>query len=155
MRIRAVRTPSPTPPPSAGVCSAWAGDASPIQLRLEPAPTLFRSTGEATYLRGDNRDWSYCCVAGRKRLELYVWQRPCLAPWERRCKHAVVEGRNERMKMYIYRRKKKNPHKTLRVHSARYTQCVHVSSCKLKTSKDTHTNKVQPAPTHRLLPKSK
>ena len=32
-------------------------------------------------------------------------------------------------------------HKTLRVHSARYTQCIHVSSRKLKLPKDTHTKK--------------
>ena len=37
--------------------------------------------------------------------------------------------------------KKKLPHKTLRVHSARYTQCIHVSSRKLKLPKDTNTKK--------------
>ena len=35
--------------------------------------------------------------------------------------------------------KKKLPHKTLRVHSARYTQCIHVSSRKLKLPKDMHS----------------
>ena len=41
----------------------------------------------------------------------------------------------------------KFPHNILRVHSARYTQCIHISSCKLKLSKDIHV-KVQTAPTH-------
>ena len=35
----------------------------------------------------------------------------------------------------------KLPHKTLRVHSARYTQCIHVSSRKLKLPKDTYTKR--------------
>ena len=44
---------------------------------------------------------------------------------------------------------KKLPHKTLHVHSARYTQCMHVSTCKLKLPRDIHTSKVQtPLPTH-------
>ena len=47
---------------------------------------------------------------------------------------------------------KKLTHKTLHVLSARYTQCVHRSSCKLKLPKDVHTNKVQTAlPTHPFL----
>ena len=41
----------------------------------------------------------------------------------------------------LYIAHKKLPHKTLRVHSARYTQCIHVSSRKLKLSKDTHAKK--------------
>ena len=41
----------------------------------------------------------------------------------------------------LYIAHKKLPHKTLRVHSARYTQCIHVSSCKLKLPKDTLTEK--------------
>ena len=41
----------------------------------------------------------------------------------------------------LYRAHKNLPHKTLRVHSARYTQCIHVSSRKLKLPKDTHTKK--------------
>ena len=44
------------------------------------------------------------------------------------------------MKIYI-QRIKKLPHKTLRVHSAKYTQCIHVSSRKLKLPKDTHTKR--------------
>ena len=44
---------------------------------------------------------------------------------------------------------KKLPHETLHVHSARYTQCIHVSSCKLKLPKDTYTKKYkQLLPTH-------
>ena len=39
----------------------------------------------------------------------------------------------------VYIAHKKLPNKTLRVHSARYTQCIHVSSRKLKLPKDTHT----------------
>ena len=50
--------------------------------------------------------------------------------------------------------KKKLTHKTLRVHSARYAQCIHVSSRKLKTTKDSHTSKVQAASTHPPLPKT-
>ena len=38
----------------------------------------------------------------------------------------------------LYIAHKKLPHKTLRVHSARYTQCIHVSSRKLKLPKDMH-----------------
>ena len=41
----------------------------------------------------------------------------------------------------VYIAHKKLPHKTLRVHSARYTQCIHVSSRKLKLPKDTHTKR--------------
>ena len=52
------------------------------------------------------------------------------------------------MKIYIWRIKKL-PHKTLRVHSARYTQCIHASSRKLKLPKDTHTERYkQLLPTH-------
>ena len=45
---------------------------------------------------------------------------------------------------------KKLPHKTLRVHSARYTQCIHVSSRKLKLPKDNLYQKKykQLLPTH-------
>ena len=53
------------------------------------------------------------------------------------------------MKFYIYIAHKKLPHKTLRVHSTRYTQRIHVSSHKLKLPKDTHTKKYkQLLPTH-------
>ena len=49
----------------------------------------------------------------------------------------------------LYIAHKKLPHKTLRVHSARYTQCIHVSSRKLKLPKDTHTKRYkQLLPTH-------
>ena len=49
----------------------------------------------------------------------------------------------------LYIAHKKLPHKTLRVHSARYTQCIHVSSRKLKLPKDTHTKKYKKLlPTH-------
>ena len=41
----------------------------------------------------------------------------------------------------LYIAHKKLPHKTLRVHSVRYTQCIHVSSRKLKLPKDTHTKR--------------
>ena len=52
------------------------------------------------------------------------------------------------MKIYISRIKKL-PHKTLRVHSTRDTQCIHVSCRKLKLPKDTHTKKYkQLLPTH-------
>ena len=39
----------------------------------------------------------------------------------------------------LYIAHKNLPHKTLRVHSARYTQCIHVSSRKLKLPKDMHS----------------
>ena len=42
----------------------------------------------------------------------------------------------------------------MRVHRARYTECIHVSSHKLKLPKDIHTIKVQTAPTYPPLPKS-
>ena len=49
----------------------------------------------------------------------------------------------------LYIAHKKIPHKTFRVHSARYTQCIHVSSRKLKLPKDVHTKKYkQLLPTH-------
>ena len=49
----------------------------------------------------------------------------------------------------LYIAHKKLPHKTLRVHSARYTQCIYVSSRKLKLPKDTHTKMYkQLLPTH-------
>ena len=54
----------------------------------------------------------------------------------------------------LYVAHKKLPHKTLRVHSARYTQCMHVSSRKLKTTKEHSYQTVQTAPTHLPLPKS-
>ena len=44
--------------------------------------------------------------------------------------------------------KQKRPQKTLCVHSARYTQCIQVSSSKLKLPKHIHTNNVQTAPIH-------
>ena len=44
------------------------------------------------------------------------------------------------MKIYV-QRIKKLPHKTLRVHSARYTQCILVNSRKLKLPTDTHTKR--------------
>ena len=51
--------------------------------------------------------------------------------------------------LYIAHKKKKRPHKTLRVHSAKYTQCLHVRSRKLKLPKDAHTKKYkQLLPTH-------
>ena len=49
----------------------------------------------------------------------------------------------------LYIAHKKLPHKTLRVHSARCTQCIHVSSRKLKLPKGTHTKRYkQLLPTH-------
>ena len=39
----------------------------------------------------------------------------------------------------LYIAHKNLPHKILRVHSARYTQCIHVSSRKLKLPKDMHS----------------
>ena len=42
----------------------------------------------------------------------------------------------------------KLPHKTLCFHSTRYTQCIHVSSHKLKLQKDIQINKVPTATTH-------
>ena len=50
----------------------------------------------------------------------------------------------------LYIAHKKLPHKTLRVHSARYTHCLHVSSQrKLKLPKDTHTKTYRELlPTH-------
>ena len=46
----------------------------------------------------------------------------------------------------LYIAHKKLPHKTLRVHSARYTQCIHVSSRKLKLPKDTRTKRYKQLP---------
>ena len=46
---------------------------------------------------------------------------------------------SEWMNENLYIVHKKLPHKTLRVHSARYTQCIHVSSRKLKLPKDVHS----------------
>ena len=37
-------------------------------------------------------------------------------------------------------RKNFHIHKTLRIHGARYTQCIHVNSRKLKLPKDIYTN---------------
>ena len=66
----------------------------------------------------------------------------------------ICDTMNERMNDNLYIAHKKLPHKTLRVHSARYTQCIHVSSRKLKLPKDTHTKKYkQLQPTH-PFPKS-
>ena len=49
----------------------------------------------------------------------------------------------------LYITHKKIPHETLRVHSARYTQCIHVSSRKPKLPKDAHTKKYKHLlPTH-------
>ena len=62
---------------------------------------------------------------------------------------------NEWMNENLYIAHKQLPHKILRVHSARYTQCIHVSSRKLKLPKDMHSyQKVQTAPTHPPLSKS-
>ena len=44
---------------------------------------------------------------------------------------------NENENLFIAH--KNLPLKTLRVHSARYTQCIHVSSRKLKLPKDMHS----------------
>ena len=55
------------------------------------------------------------------------------------CFVAVKLNMNEWMNENLYIAHKKLPHKTLRVHSARYTQCIHVSSCKLKLPKDMHS----------------
>ena len=53
------------------------------------------------------------------------------------------------MKENLYIAHKQLPHKTLRVHSARYTQCIHASSRKLNLSKDTHIETYkQLLPTH-------
>ena len=57
-------------------------------------------------------------------------------------------GLNEWLKIHIWHiKKKKLPHKTSCVHSTRYTQCIHVSSHKLKVPKDIHTNKEQTSTT--------
>ena len=59
----------------------------------------------------------------------------------------TCEWRNEN----LYIAHKKLPHKALRVHSTRYTQCIHASSHKLKLPKDAHTKKYkQLLPTHRF-----
>ena len=56
---------------------------------------------------------------------------------------------HEWMNENLYIMHKKLPHKTLRVHSTRYTPCMHVSSCKLKLPKVTHNKKYkQQLPTH-------
>ena len=53
------------------------------------------------------------------------------------------------MNKYLYTEHKKLPHETLRVHSARYMQCIHVSSRKLKPTKGPHTKRYkQLLPTH-------
>ena len=56
------------------------------------------------------------------------------------------------MKMYIWRIIYLffNSH-ILRVHSARYTQCIHVSSRKLKLPEDIDTNTLQTAPSHPFI----
>ena len=61
---------------------------------------------------------------------------------------------NEEVTYLHIAHKKKLTHKTLRAHSAGYAQCIHVSSRKLKTTKDTHTSKVQTASTHPSIPKT-
>ena len=61
---------------------------------------------------------------------------------------------NEWMNENLYIAHKKLPHKILRVHSARYTQCIHVSSCKLKLPKGRSYQKLQTAHAHPPLPKS-
>ena len=54
----------------------------------------------------------------------------------------------------LYIAHKKRAHKTLRVHSAIYTQCIHVSSRKLLPPKDTNTKKYkQLLPTGHPFPK--
>ena len=65
------------------------------------------------------------------------------------CAFSVNMPVDEWMNENLYIAHKNLPHKTLRVHSARYTQCIHVSSRKLKLPKDTHTKKYkQLLPTH-------
>ena len=62
------------------------------------------------------------------------------------------EKKKKKKKKLMYS-KQKPPHKTLRVHSARYTQCIHVSSRKLKIPKDTRTKKYKQPLTTRPFPK--
>ena len=67
----------------------------------------------------------------------------------------TITGRSchKQMNENLHIAHKKLPHKTVCVHSARYTQCIHVNSCKLKLPKDTRTKKYkQLLPTH-LFPK--
>ena len=53
----------------------------------------------------------------------------------------------------LYIAHKKLPYKTLHVHSARYTQCIHVSSRKLKLPKDTHTKRYKQLLPNHPIPK--
>ena len=69
-----------------------------------------------------------------------------LVPWTQYSQRIFFSRVNEWMNVNLYIAHKKLPHKTLHVHSARYTQCIHVSSRKLKLAKDTNTKKVQTAP---------
>ena len=48
----------------------------------------------------------------------------------------------------LYTAHEKLPHKPLRVHSVRYTQCLHVSSRKLKLPKDITKKYKRLLPTH-------
>ena len=72
-------------------------------------------------------------------------ERPCAV--ERKLKSnyllSYLWPMNEWMNENLYIAHKKLPHKTMRVHSARNTQCTHVSSRKLKLPKDTHTKKYE------------
>ena len=56
--------------------------------------------------------------------------------------------KKKKMNENLYTAHEKLPHKPLRVHSARYTQCLHVSSRKLKLPKDTYKKYKQLLPTH-------
>ena len=96
---------------------------------------------------GQKREWRYptVCVGGYfiqdKNIQTYlICLQRCNMQKHQKANFRTVEY--EWMKIYIAR--KKLPHKTLRVHSARYTQCIHVSSRKLKLPKDMHSyQKVQ------------
>ena len=57
------------------------------------------------------------------------------------------------MKENVYMGPRNFHQKTSRIHSARYTQCIHVGSHKLKLQKDIHTNKERATQTTRSLPK--
>ena len=50
--------------------------------------------------------------------------------------YATISNSLEWMNENLYIAHKNLPHKTLRVHSARYTQCIHLSSRKLKLPKE-------------------
>ena len=89
-------------------------------------------------------------VGNRQKETIY----PCIGSWQELGGGGgdpqVAAKRTMCVHIYIYiYRIKKNPHKTLRVHSARYTQCIHTSFRKLKLPKDTRTKKYkQLLPTH-------